>query len=256
MYVYVSIILINGCVFPSFQLMCACDAWMCACVHVCARSLARLLACLHARMLTRLHAHLLARTHAWSHACSLARLLALMSACSLARPHSCSLAFPLPPYHTRFLARTLAFSLSRSVSRSHTRLLACMLTDILACLLARPHAQIFHILRFFTFSDCSHSHVTCSCVASMHPHMHSCSHTCIHVRTLAHMYVRTRRSLQTCMSIPNTFFSELAHHFFLIFCMKLGDHKRRKVMEPDFSQKRAQNGLKIDFCDNFSKLNH
>ena len=41
-------------------------------------------------------------------------------------------------------------------------------------------------------------------------------------------------------------FSELAHRFFLIFCMKLGDHKWRKVTEPDFSEK-------FWFSQNFGK---
>ena len=60
-------------------------------------------------------------------------------------------------------------------------------------------------------------------------------------------------------------FSELSHYFFLIFCMKLGDHKCSKVTEPDFPEKilfgqigakRAQNGPKIDFFNNFSELSH
>ena len=32
-------------------------------------------------------------------------------------------------------------------------------------------------------------------------------------------------------------FSVTTHRIFLIFCMKLGDHKGRKVPEPDFSEK-------------------
>ena len=38
-------------------------------------------------------------------------------------------------------------------------------------------------------------------------------------------------------SVHNTVFSELAHCFFLIFCMKLGIHKGWKVTEPNFSGK-------------------
>jgi len=47
--------------------------------------------------------------------------------------------------------------------------------------------------------------------------------------------------------------------------MKLRDHKRRKVTEPDFSgkfsfsqkwAKRAQKGPKIGFLDFYAKLNH
>ena len=40
-------------------------------------------------------------------------------------------------------------------------------------------------------------------------------------------------------SVSNTHFSELAHEIFLIFCMKLGVHKCRKVTEPDFSRKKT-----------------
>ena len=34
--------------------------------------------------------------------------------------------------------------------------------------------------------------------------------------------------------VGNTVFSETALRIFLIFCMKLGDYKGRKVTEPDF----------------------
>ena len=34
--------------------------------------------------------------------------------------------------------------------------------------------------------------------------------------------------------VGNTVFSEKALRIFLIFCMKLGDYKGRKVTEPDF----------------------
>ena len=34
--------------------------------------------------------------------------------------------------------------------------------------------------------------------------------------------------------VGNAVFSELALRIFLIFCMKLGDYKGRKVTEPDF----------------------
>ena len=59
-----------------------------------------------------------------------------------------------------------------------------------------------------------------------------------------------------CLSVCNTLFSELAHRFFLIFCMKLGVHKGSKVTEPNFWKKisfaqiwakRAQNGPKMEF---------
>ena len=47
-------------------------------------------------------------------------------------------------------------------------------------------------------------------------------------------------------SVCDTQFSELVHYFFLIFCMKLSDHKRRKVTEPDFSGK-------FSFSQNWAK---
>ena len=34
--------------------------------------------------------------------------------------------------------------------------------------------------------------------------------------------------------VGNAVFSETARRIFLIFCMKLGDYKGRKVTEPDF----------------------
>ena len=37
--------------------------------------------------------------------------------------------------------------------------------------------------------------------------------------------------------VGDAVFSELARYFFLIFCMKLGDHKCSKVTKPDFSGK-------------------
>ena len=37
--------------------------------------------------------------------------------------------------------------------------------------------------------------------------------------------------------VGNAIFSETALRIFLIFCMKLGDYKGRKVTEPDFRKK-------------------
>ena len=34
--------------------------------------------------------------------------------------------------------------------------------------------------------------------------------------------------------VGNAVFSETAQRIFLIFCMKLGDHKGRKITEPEF----------------------
>ena len=50
--------------------------------------------------------------------------------------------------------------------------------------------------------------------------------------------------------IGNAVFSEMAQRIFLIFCMKLGDYKGRKVAEPDFWKKiliwrYLQKGLQI-----------
>ena len=39
------------------------------------------------------------------------------------------------------------------------------------------------------------------------------------------------------LSVRDANFSDLVHYFFLIFSVKLGEHKRRKVIEPDFSGK-------------------
>ena len=39
------------------------------------------------------------------------------------------------------------------------------------------------------------------------------------------------------LSVRDAKFSDLLHYFFLIFSVKLGEHKRRKVIEPDFSGK-------------------
>ena len=39
------------------------------------------------------------------------------------------------------------------------------------------------------------------------------------------------------LSVRDAKFSDLVHYFFLIFPEKLGEHKRRKVIEPDFSGK-------------------
>ena len=38
-------------------------------------------------------------------------------------------------------------------------------------------------------------------------------------------------------SVSNAKLEKLDHEFHLIFSVKLGDHKRRKVTEPDFSEK-------------------
>ena len=78
---------------------------------------------------------------------------------------------------------------------------------------------------------------------------------------------RTYKMSVVCQSASqsacNHFFSESAPTIFLISCMKLGVHKRKKVMEPDFSgkppfaqiwAKRAQNGPKLDSLDLFSRL--
>ena len=62
--------------------------------------------------------------------------------------------------------------------------------------------------------------------------------------------------------VGNTVFSETALRIFLIFCMKLGDYKGRKVTEPDFwkkfliwrySQKTLQISPKSDTLIFFSK---
>ena len=62
--------------------------------------------------------------------------------------------------------------------------------------------------------------------------------------------------------VGNTVFSEMALRIFLIFCMKLGDYKGRKVTEPDFwkkfliwrySRKRLQISPKSDILIFFSK---
>ena len=52
------------------------------------------------------------------------------------------------------------------------------------------------------------------------------------------------------LSARDAKFSDLVHYFFLIFSVKLGEHKRRKVIEPNFSgkflfgQKNGQKGPK------------
>ena len=65
-------------------------------------------------------------------------------------------------------------------------------------------------------------------------------------------------SQSVCLSVRYALFSELAHYFFLIFSMKLGDHRWWKVTEPDFSwkfvfgqkgPKRAKNGPKMTLLD-------
>ena len=52
---------------------------------------------------------------------------------------------------------------------------------------------------------------------------------------------------------PSLNISETAHWFFLIFCMKLGHHKDRKVTEPDFWKKivGVANGGKTPILDHF-----
>ena len=77
---------------------------------------------------------------------------------------------------------------------------------------------------------------------------------------------RAQKRTKMCpQSVSDAKFSGLVHYFFLFFCMKLRDHKCRKVTEPDFlgkfsfSQKwakRAQKGPKIGFLDFYAKLNH
>ena len=68
------------------------------------------------------------------------------------------------------------------------------------------------------------------------------------------LWIQARQSVSPL--VTNALFSELAHQFFLIFCMKLGVHKGSKVTEPDFSGKiwfglflgkKPKNGLKIVF---------
>ena len=49
--------------------------------------------------------------------------------------------------------------------------------------------------------------------------------------------VRQSVCQSVCQSVSNHSFSELAPTIFLISCMKLGVHKRKKVTEPDFSGK-------------------
>ena len=66
------------------------------------------------------------------------------------------------------------------------------------------------------------------------------------------------------LSVCHGCFSELAHQFFLISCMKLGKHGW-KLMVPKFSGKfsfwlflgkRAKNCPKMGFIDFWKKLNH
>ena len=65
-----------------------------------------------------------------------------------------------------------------------------------------------------------------------------------------------------CWLVGNTVFSETAQRIFLIFCMKLGDYKGRKVTEPNFLKicliwrylrKRLQVSPKSDTLIFFSK---
>ena len=51
--------------------------------------------------------------------------------------------------------------------------------------------------------------------------------------------------------VGNTVFSEMALRIFLIFCMKLGDYKGRKVTKPNFWKKSSWFG---DICKKISKL--
>ena len=48
---------------------------------------------------------------------------------------------------------------------------------------------------------------------------------------------RREGPMNSVSSVSDAKFSELVHYFFLIFSVKLGDHKCRKVTEPDFSGK-------------------
>ena len=65
--------------------------------------------------------------------------------------------------------------------------------------------------------------------------------------------------------VCNTKLEKLDHEFYLIFSVKLGDHKRRKVTQPEFSGKlsksgrgsyNGQNGPKSRFFIFFEKLGH
>ena len=66
-------------------------------------------------------------------------------------------------------------------------------------------------------------------------------------------------------SVSNAKLEKLDHEFHLIFSVKLGDHKHRKVTEPDFSEKFslcpkwaicAQNGLFSNLFEIFSETAH
>ena len=68
--------------------------------------------------------------------------------------------------------------------------------------------------------------------------------------------------LSVCLSVSDAKLEKLALRIFLISCMKLGDHKGRKVTEPDFSKKFslcpkraicAQNGLFSNLFEIFSE---
>lgn len=78
------------------------------------------------------------------------------------------------------------------------------------------------------------------------------------------------RGLSVCLSVGPSMcttgvFWKLAYYFFLIFCMKLGDHKGSKMTQPDFSEKFAfwlfcfflvKNGPTTAFLEFSGKLSH
>ena len=80
------------------------------------------------------------------------------------------------------------------------------------------------------------------------------------------LWIQSRLSVRLSVRPLLTHFSQnWLISFFWFFFIKLGDHKGSTVTEPDFSGKiwfgwflgkKTKNGLKIDFFDFFSKLNH
>ena len=71
--------------------------------------------------------------------------------------------------------------------------------------------------------------------------------------------VGTYESRSVRASVCNAVFSELAHQFFLFFCMNLRIHKGSKVTEPDFSGRFSfvQKGPKMaQKCSNHGMLGY
>ena len=56
--------------------------------------------------------------------------------------------------------------------------------------------------------------------------------------------------------VGNAVFSETARRIFLIFCMKLGDCKGRKVIEPDFLKKNLDLEIFGKRSPNYPKIRH